>query len=521
MEATNNTLAPLLSTCKVLRTLALERVCNKCQLEINDDPDCSLLTFNSWPTCKQQPLANTLTKYVRRVYLDVHYWDILNGDASEILKNASWTDCAFPSATKMNVAIKGNYLGGDFYTLEAKTHNIVQFVGDINAIMPHIATVKVEIDNSMKIEEKSNETSSLLNSLVNMLYKDSKSKYMKIYCDEFRIGLLPNSVSNLTHIVARTSYNTQATFMLLHKSAPTVQSLEIRFDSAEEMAHLVCDDSGCPIAYPGLSHLTLIQWSVERLPSKPSTSSNQIPFPRLRSLKIDMEHPFGDNTLFRGNCGTLESLQMALDCITINMLKRNEVFAAGKYAKLRNIYIRSIDQESEVESIPDYIYQSFVLKMSPKAQIFTDQEVMIDQSKVALFCNSPNLADLRVLNLPSLALHMTSLVPLLKGLRRLERLECSSLVGDLDIDADCMHAAHFPLASRLRLLSLTSYDDEHNDAFGCIMLLALVCPVLTHCRMSYGWRESFNSFVQGTVETAPYSLCRDRLMALKYINEQQ
>ncbi|KAJ2880112.1 hypothetical protein H4R27_004921 [Coemansia aciculifera] len=516
-EETCNQVAPLLSVCEVLRALAFERVCAKCSIEINDDSGQSLVTFEGWPKCQKLPHASTIAKYARRVSLKVDFWDILNGDACEILENAAWIQSAFPNVVKLNVLIIGNFIGGDFYTLEAKRQNMIQFAQSIRTIMPKASKVKIELDNGLKFIEKSQATSQLLNSLVETLYRDSVQRHLKIYVNEFQIGMLPSCITDLTHVVASIHHDSHATMMLLHKSARSLQSLEMNFHNKTHVPYLVSGYDSSAIEYPNLYKLVLAEWTIDTPHRKPSTSNKHIPFPKLKLLSVDMEYPFSDETLFKGNSRTLECLMMRLDPITIDMLRTSDTFANGQYAKLRNVSVKSLDPFSEVQSISDYIYTSFVLKMSPALQVFIDKAVIMDHNKLSFFHNSPNLTGLRILNLPEMTVHMSSLVPLLKSLRQLEAVECKYILDDLGMSADCVRSTYYPLSARLKFISLTAYEEACDDVFRSIILLALVCPALMRCYMPHDWREKFNSYVDSTVEAQSLSLYQDRLLAIKYV----
>ncbi|KAJ2456745.1 hypothetical protein GGF42_003084, partial [Coemansia sp. RSA 2424] len=431
--------------------------------------------------------------------------------------NATWVQSAFPNVVKLSILIGGGCIGGDFYALDAKRKHMTQFAQTIRAIMPRVYAVKVKLNNAMTFIEKSQATSQLLNSLVEMIYGDSKKRRMKVYYNEFEIGILPNCITDLTHVDTSVHHYSAATMMLLHKSARSLQSLEVRFHDTVHLPKLVRDYSGNAVEYPNLHKLILTEWTHSFPYRKTSTKHTHTPFPQLKLLSIDMEYPFSDETLFRGNSRTLESLKMALDPITVDMLRTNDTFANGHYAKLRNLSVRSLDISSEVQNTTDYIYTSFVLKMSPALHIFTDRAVLMGHSKLSFFRSCPNLAGLRMLNLPEMAFHMSSLVPLLKSQRQLESIECKLITDDLGMSADCMLSTYNPLSARLKFISLTGYEEVCDSAFQSIVLLALVCPALMRCYMLHDWREKLNAFVDSALETMPVSLYRDRLSAIKYV----
>ncbi|KAJ2836829.1 hypothetical protein FBU31_001274 [Coemansia sp. 'formosensis'] len=516
-EDTCKQIAPLFSVCGVLRTLALERACAKCSIEINDDSGKSLVTFEDWPKCQILPHPSTIAKYARRISLRVDFWDILNGDAYKILENAAWIQTAFHSVVHLNVLICGNFIGGDFYTLEVKRQNMIQFAETIRSIMPKASKVKIELDNIVKFNEWFQETSQLMNSLVEALYGDSKQRYMTVYANEFQIGMLPNCTTGLTHVVTSVLHDSNTTMMLLHKNARSLESLEMQFHHTAHLPYLVSDYAGNTIIYPNLQKLDMTEWTHSIHRRRLSTDSNHIPFPRLKLLKLDMEYPFTDETPFKGNSRTLESLMVRLDPITVDMLRTSATFASGQYARLQNVSVKSLDPSSEVQTVTDYTYTSFVLKMSPALQVLTDRGVLMGYHKMRFFNTCPNLTGLRILNLPEMTVHMSSLIPLLKSLRHVEKLECKFILDDLGMSADCIRSTYYPLSDQLKLISLTNHEEECDDVFMSIVLLALVCPALMRCHMPHEWREKFNSHVDSAVEAQPFSLYQDRLAAIKYL----
>ncbi|KAJ2011235.1 hypothetical protein GGI06_004613, partial [Coemansia sp. S85] len=301
----SNQISPLLSVSEVLRALALERACAKCKIEINDDSGMSLATFENWPKSQVLPHASTIAKYARRVDLMVDFWDILNGNACEILENAAWTQSAFTNVVKLNVHIYGNFIGGDFYTLEAKRQNMAQFVHMVKTVMPKTRQVKIEIDNGLKFIEKSQATSHLLNTLVEALYGDSAQRFMKVHVNEFQIGMLHNCITDLTHVAASVHHDSNTTMMLLHKSALSLQSLDLQFHNTGHVPYLVSSYSGRAVVYPNLHKLVMEERTYFPHHQKTATNKKHIPFPKLKLLTVDMEYPFNDETLFKGNGRTL------------------------------------------------------------------------------------------------------------------------------------------------------------------------------------------------------------------------
>ncbi|KAJ2041769.1 hypothetical protein H4S03_000133, partial [Coemansia sp. S3946] len=95
---------------------------------------------------------------------------------------------------------------------------------------------------------------------------------------------------------------------------------------------------------------------------------NLVPFPKLKKLHINMEYPFGDDLLFRGNCETLEQLHIELDIQTIVMLKKYNVFTGNKFKRLLNISAECNTHRVGGDPFASFVFTNFVAGMSSANQ---------------------------------------------------------------------------------------------------------------------------------------------------------
>ncbi|KAJ2757099.1 hypothetical protein GGI19_000340 [Coemansia pectinata] len=74
---------------------------------------------------------------------------------------------------------------------------------------------------------------------------------------------------------------------------------------------------------------------IDRLPVFPDTT----PFPGLRRLSVDIDYPFGDDMLFRGNAATLEYLNLKVYSATPNIIRKHAVFTSTSHPNMQLVNI--------------------------------------------------------------------------------------------------------------------------------------------------------------------------------------
>ncbi|KAJ2909927.1 hypothetical protein GGI21_001387 [Coemansia aciculifera] len=129
---------------------------------------------------------------------------------------------------------------------------------------------------------------------------------------------------------------------------------------------LVMDPSGHYVEYPCLHTLILLadprQDKQRRL-----ISYLGILFLRLWQLIIKLPYPFTDDTVFRGNSGTLESLALVLDCNSIAMMRRHGVFTATIRPKLQHVFTAYFDAFEEGVTLTGTEYLQYMLSIGASA----------------------------------------------------------------------------------------------------------------------------------------------------------
>ncbi|KAJ2797717.1 hypothetical protein H4S07_005876, partial [Coemansia furcata] len=182
-------------------------------------------------------------------------------------------------------------------------------------------------------------------------------------------------ITNIDHVWTN---DNDATLEYIHRLAPTLQSLSITYKSVTRTEKLFIDNNDELVVYPKLQSLTFMTWAQEKIAYRPVVDL-LVPFPKLKKLRINMEYPFGDDVLFRGNSETLEKLHIELDILTIVMLKRYNVFTGNKFKRLHNISAEFNTNRIGGDSFASFVFTNFVAGMSSANQAlsFDDGSAMI------------------------------------------------------------------------------------------------------------------------------------------------
>ncbi|KAJ2860976.1 hypothetical protein GGH94_005187, partial [Coemansia aciculifera] len=141
----------------------------------------------------------------------------------------------------------------------------------------------------------------------------------------------------------------------------------------------------------------------------------------LRRLRVDIDYPLGDDTLFRGNEATLEQLFMKLYHATVDVITRYKVFGTKTHLKLRYVYISQIYDARVGIFANEDAYLQFALNIGPHAQARKIGDLMflwLDHA-LPLFISCP---DIKTLSLPDTAMMFWDVINLIKALPYLSDL---------------------------------------------------------------------------------------------------
>ncbi|KAJ2458278.1 hypothetical protein GGF42_002172, partial [Coemansia sp. RSA 2424] len=303
-------------------------------------------------------------------------------------------------------------------------------------------------------------------------------------------------ICNLVHIDYTFDVYNWSCLQLARQCAPTLQSLKLCsrpyiLGSRLDLSGLIRDTNGSCVAYSCLQSLSLDIWSDSATPQRPSFGSF-VPFPALRHVNIGSEYPFSDDTLFRGNAATLESLKMPMDANTAMMLRERRVFARASHPWLRSVAVDGAD-----DFIPDGFatsadYMQFMLNIGPGAAVRVLHPMALEQDIPHMLQLLGEHTAIQILSIEGAAFALLDVVALIKSLPLLSdlRLDVPKLDSHLaDIPKsqlfETLIESHASMGRQLRRLIVRESRVPLEDLAVFIMLLASLCPNLDFMDVSH------------------------------------
>ncbi|KAJ2822649.1 hypothetical protein FBU31_004528 [Coemansia sp. 'formosensis'] len=342
-----------------------------------------------------------------------------------------------------------------------------------------------------------------LTNLVTRLYQQYKRIMNHIHYNAEFTGPQLRAIHGLVRFdyTAYTGYS-QA-FQLARQSALTLQSLGITFGKAVDISGLFRDADDGYIEYTRLQALSLrltpglqstyskrskSQWDASGDIGKLPTFTDATPFPVLLRLCLDIEYPFGDDTLFRGNRATLEYLELQLYPVTSGIIDKHRLFTLSSHPKLQCVLTReAYKPKSRKSGTTDFRYLNFLVKIGPRAQV----RRILDIPQCSLLppydTSSEDFVHVRVLSLPGLRVEFPEVVMIFGSLPSLSDLctMCPSFDSIPEgVRRDELWAylvANKYMASEKQFKTWVFSDSqEYTRAHivSCLRMVAMVCSVL-------------------------------------------
>ncbi|KAJ2632079.1 hypothetical protein GGF44_003851 [Coemansia sp. RSA 1694] len=340
-----------------------------------------------------------------------------------------------------------------------------------------------------------------------------------------RMDLDYAGMCNLVHIdYAFDSY--WSCFQLARQCAPTLQSLILRSrpcspDSWSDLSGLIEDISGSRVAYSCLQSLTVNMWSNLGMPWRQSFGAF-VAFPALRHINAGDYYPFSDDTLFRGNAATLESLNMFIDADTAMMLRERRVFTRASHPRLRSVTIDGADEYLSQEYATYANHMQFLLSIGPGAEerVFPPMELEQDIPRALQLLGEHT--SIQVLSMEVAAFTVLDVVALIKSLPLLSdlRLDVPKLDSHLaDIPKsqlfETLIESHAPMARQLRRLIVQNYQVPLEDLAVFTVLLASLCPNLDFIDVSSSSVAQFGRHMKSCTASDPFQKYEQLLQSLQ------
>ncbi|KAI7823089.1 hypothetical protein BX661DRAFT_200195 [Kickxella alabastrina] len=426
-----NTYLQLTQVCSSWRSVMMHPLCRDMSIILGCIDGLDMFGYRMWPVNESYG-KYTFDHLVRSLRLVIDYCTLKNGSALERLKELPYKDMVFENAHTLNLV---------FGTVTA-------------AMVPNVRNIFVESrpDNTGldgRVSGSYDIVPLLLSGVKKSMFSLGDSRFIEFVNAESFLGL--------THLAFGGDIDDERIIELVHSNSATLENLEIKFIRNGNVAHLARTSNGACASFPCLQKLHLKRKS-KGVSVEEVALTEAIMFPSLQWLTIEMEHPFGDDTIFRGNAETLKYIDMQVDTSTLDMVSRCGVFAKGRPGG------------TGINVSPSQL-SSIAMAMAAGSQSL-----------------NVNLFDLG-----------RELSP-----------------GDFP---DYVHAQYRPLGRYLDCLNQdhNGTDSNAERIAACAMLMAIMCPNMTLATVPDNFKDGYTGFIEQALTKTPFGKYADRL---KFLTER-
>ncbi|KAJ2908457.1 hypothetical protein GGI21_002866 [Coemansia aciculifera] len=524
-------LRPLLGVCHSFREIVHPLYCNICKLELANSsyheyaiqrPPLGLFDLGY---IVRNDLGYPTRHLAKELIIELDEKDIYSGNAQSVLVNAPYADGTFPLVRLITfLVIMDEEPVAESPEIERK---ISMFARRIKQLAPIARAIRV-LPQDLHVSDIA---SNYFGSLVTSLFQLADRVEYYHYCEtSVAMALQPDKITNLVKIKHCCQTNALHIAQLVRQNAPTLEIVDIDSEQDIDMPGLIQAADDSYIVYPRLIFLKLWGPSFCNEQQRPVFRSDVVPFPCLQFLSVGSDHPFGDDTFFRGNAATLKYLEMWVDSSAATMLSKYRVFTSAKHPMLQCVKIGATDGGS-----PPYSFVSeadamrFYLSIGPSASVREIKGVLTAAETVLAF--TPILGDcaqIQVLSLPFISLTLWDVVSLIKSLPLLSDLYSRyPIIGELPTGVvhsdlpEYVLSTYFPIGLRFRCWHLErTRSRSFKDIAMCTLLLALACPNFDYAVTEPEEREPFMKQMEDTIATDGFRQYTPRLRRLLFYGWQ-
>ncbi|KAJ2459543.1 hypothetical protein GGF42_001402 [Coemansia sp. RSA 2424] len=281
------------------------------------------------------------------------------------------------------------------------------------------------------------------------------------WCESMEMQMQASEIQNL--VLVNSHIHSKAIRQLISLNAATLQSLNITLYTAECARDLIRSVNGEFIHYP-----------------------------HMRILKLLSHHPFGDDTLFRGNAVTLEQLGLDVGIVAVQVLCMYNVFTPTSHPSLQSVRIR-LGGANQDDIAAYAANMHLVLSIGCCAAVR-------DIDCVPYFAELPRMLSLgkdhscvQVLVLMETSLELWDILACVKELPLLSDLHCITLgLGPMpkgvseDTLPSFVRSTYAPMGKRFRFWSYFRMPQVSLETVAeCALLLALACPNFDYASPGY------------------------------------
>ncbi|KAJ2864939.1 hypothetical protein GGH94_002586 [Coemansia aciculifera] len=537
-------LRPLLSVCHGFRAIALARYCGFCKLELASSHTfkklrsrasklASVYAARNIHYSSSDPhefgyrllndLGHPTHHLAKELIIELDEDGVYSGEALRMLTHAPYEGCALPQTRKLTFSIFMDVTDEDYdhhvRDLSYKRRRRSK-TSPSNGMYDSYASD--EDDDAIRPNVDKTTDPSVLEANISAFVQRIRQMTPRVvdievlpkpfhYGEESR-GLYGsllqlNQICNLVHISFDIELEPNPFVLLAQRSALTLQSLSIGHNSYVGLEGIIQETEGNYVAYPRLHMLKLFEMHRSDSGDLP-TCPGVVPFPSLRHLHMDICHPFGDDTIFRGNTATLEYLKIELDYRSYHVFSEYGVFTPVSHPKLQCVDITFFGDGARGPDLDAADYLEYVLNIGSQATVRTINGHMDDNELALALYLFEDFACIRVLSLPGLCwLEFVDVIELIKSLPLLSDLTTSPtqlklLPEDVTVDEfpEFMITVFAGLNDQFRCWSFMQ-TGVGNEVVRSVLLLALVCPNFSYAVPLPAERKEFMKLMEETIAT--------------------
>ncbi|KAJ1911690.1 hypothetical protein LPJ71_002872 [Coemansia sp. S17] len=501
----------------------------------------------SRPQAIDQPVKSTFP-LARKLIIELNTWSVCTDEGLEALSQVALRDDSFPMVRSVKFLFD-EFQGGE-YLLNIPPNapaNAAAFVNRILQMTPNASEIEMVTD--VLSDESSNESSDdfpvHFSDLLAQLFRLATRVRYYYNGSANTISQQMDLVCNLVHLCFMVKSSGVDFVQLARQCAPTLQSLEMESTRYSDVVDLIQYSNGDYIGYPQLLLFEHYVDDDDEEPSELFVTRGTIPFPRLKRLIFRSCYPFGDDTPFRGNAATLETLSLTVESLTLAKLDRHRVFTPASHPVLRYVDTRLLDigETENITTMTDLL--NFSLRIGPNSPVRRIDDFRSDgPARRSMLPLIGAMSSIQVLVLPQISLTLWETIDLINSLPLLSDLHtrpprfgevpvgiCLSwlpaqnvpngpLMGIVVPQPPDFYFQLFVLrARRFRFWNILKMKPEEIElVVHCVLHMALLCPNFDYAAPPSDIHEQFMAKLEETIQTDLYNRHVTRLRRLLFTN---
>ncbi|KAJ2458368.1 hypothetical protein GGF42_002115 [Coemansia sp. RSA 2424] len=521
---------PLLSVCSNFRAMTCSLNSQTYTLSLtltkHGFKESSLADANGcpWIICPQFNDYST-HRLAKSLDIRVELGCIYSGMALELLSRVPYKDCIFPAVRTSMFTFSINPVDtGDDIDDSVVQANITAFVQRLLQLAPRVR--ECDLDDYFDYERGPEVNLGRFSSLARQILANVDRLKFSLGHKWVRMDLDFAGICNLVHIEYGVKSDDWACFQLVRQCAPTLQSLKLQplsrsLSLSLDSSKLIRDTDGGCVMYSCLQSLSVDMWNDSDMPQRPSFGSF-VAFPALQHINLGSEYPFGDDTPFRGNAATLESLKMPMDVDTAMMLRERRVFTRASHPRLRAVAIAGANGYVPNVFVTYTDYMQFVLSIGPGAAVRVLPPMALEQDVPRALLLLGEHTAIQVLSMEGAALTLLDVIALIKSLPLLSDLcldvpKLDSHLADIPKSQlfEMLIESHAPMGRQLWRLTVRNSQVPLEDLAVFTVLLVLLCPNLDFMDASHDHITHLGRHAKNCTASDPFQKYEQLLQSLQ------